>query len=75
MQNRTQIVNGHTSTVATITYGTAQGSILGPLIFILYVNDMFKSVNVGGNIYMYADDTLIISRWNNITDVSTCDMC
>ena len=34
---------------------------------------MFKSVNVEGNIYMYADDTLIVSRSNNITDVSkTC---
>ena len=72
MQNRTQqtIINGHTSTVALITYGTARGSILGPLIFILYVNDMFKSVNVAGNIYMYADDILIMSRSNNIT--KTC---
>ena len=72
MQNRNQqtTVNGHTSTAAPVTYGTAQGSILGPLIFILYVDDMFKSVTLSSNIYMYADDTLIISRSDNINSVT-----
>ena len=72
MQNRSQrtIINTHASTVSPITYGTVQGSILGPLIFILYVNDMFDSVNQSGNIYMYADDTLIVTQSNNIEDVS-----
>ena len=72
MQNRNQqtTVNGHTSTTAPITYGTAQGSILGPLIFILYVNDMFESTNLSGNIYMYADDTLIVNKSDNVDDVT-----
>ena len=38
------IVNGFCSPQEEITFRTAQGSILGPLIFILYVNDIFASL-------------------------------
>ena len=50
MGNRTQrtVVKGHTSTHARVTCGTAQGSILGPLLFIIYVNDIFKSIKTEG---------------------------
>ena len=67
MSNRIQTttVNGHNSDTAQVTYGTAQGSILGPLIFILYVNYLFKSLNVDTSAYMYADDTLLICKANN----------
>ena len=67
MSNRVQTttVNGHTSTPAKVTYGTAQGSILGPLIFILYVNDVFKSLNADASVYMYADDTLLVCKAND----------
>ena len=73
MTNRTQktTVNGHTSDSAGVTYGTAQGSILGPLIFILYVNDIFNSIDTDGSLYMYADDTLIVCTSNDINEVST----
>ena len=72
MSNRVQrtTVNGHTSPPAQVTYGTAQGSILGPLIFILYVNDVFKSLNANTSIYMYADDTLLVCKAKNATDVT-----
>ena len=71
MTNRSQktTVNGCTSTVSPITYGTAQGSILGPLIFILYVNDMFRSVNITGELFMYADDTLVLCKAEKIEDI------
>ena len=51
-------------------YGTAQGSILGPLLFILYVNAVFNSLNVDASIYMYADDTLLICKANNVLDTT-----
>ena len=72
MSNRTQktTVNGHTSSSAHVTYGTAQGSILGPLIFILYVNDVFKSLETDVSTYMYADDTLLICKSNNAVDAT-----
>ena len=63
-------VNGFCSPQAQVTYGTAQGSILGPLIFILYVNDIFMSLDQEASIYMYADDTLLISQATEI-DVVT----
>ena len=67
MSNRVQqtTVNGHMSSPAKVTYGTAQGSILGPLIFILYVNDVFNALNANTSIYMYADDTLLVCKANN----------
>ena len=73
MENRRQktCVNGYTSQEAQVTCGTAQGSILGPLIFILYINDIFKSINTTGKIYMYADDTLIVTKSNDIQNVTS----
>ena len=58
LQNRTQCysVNGEISTLQTVTCGVPQGSILGPLIFILYMNDLPAFVQET-NITMHADDT------------------
>lgn len=50
--------NNHKSDIKYITYGVPQGSVLGPLIFLLYINDLpnaFKSANP----FMFADDTTI----------------
>ena len=48
MSNRTQknTVNGHTSSSAQVTYGMAQGFLLGPSLFILHVNDVFESLEM-----------------------------
>ena len=64
-------VDGRKSANAPVTYGTAQGSILGPLIFILYVNDIFTTINQDNSIYMYADDTLILSKSDNVEEVTS----
>ena len=40
-----------------------QGSILGPLLFVLFINDLCDVLNPGTSIYMYADDTKI---WRQI---------
>ena len=53
-----------------VTYGTAQDSILGPLIFILYVNDIFSSLNQDSPTFMYADDTLILYKSDNVNKVT-----
>ena len=70
MTNRSQqtTVNGCTSTVSPITYVSAEGSILGPLIFILYVNDM-SSIHITGELFMYADDTLVLCKAEKIEDI------
>ena len=42
------------------TNGVAQGSILGPLIYVLYVNDIHTSFKKC-TYFLYADDTVIVS--------------
>ena len=60
LSNRTQVVEFHgvTSTPEAISVGVPQGSILGPLLFILHINDLPEVVSEC-NILMYADDTVL----------------
>ena len=60
LSGRTQrtLANAVLSINEVITCGVPQGSVLGPLFFILYVNDVQKAVT-GVNLQLYADDTVI----------------
>ena len=61
LTDRTQSVSlgNVTSDSMDISYGVPQGSILGPLLFTLYINDL-PSVNKTCTVIIYADDTAII---------------
>ena len=56
--NRQQytVINGCVSNLAKITCGVPQGSVLGPLLFLLYVNDIANAVPEL-NVKLFADDT------------------
>jgi hypothetical protein len=59
LENRRQAVffNGDYSNFSKIEYGVPQGSVLGPLLFIIYINDLpFNIDDAKVNSYLFADD-------------------
>ena len=56
-------VNGTMSESAPVTSGIPQGSVLGPVLFILFINDLPD--NIDNEIYLFADDTKIYSTVNS----------
>jgi hypothetical protein len=57
-------LNGTSSPNAYVTCGVPQGSILGPLLFILYINDMHNAVK-NSTVYHFADDTNLLCSHKN----------
>lgn len=51
-----------------IKAGVPQGSIIGPLLFILFINDVFD-LNLNGKISLYADDAMLIYTASSIKDL------
>ena len=58
------IANGVTSSFRPVTCGVPQGSVLGPLFFLIYVNDM-ESVLPDCGLKLYADDTVLFQSGEN----------
>ena len=70
LTNREQqcVVNGILSSVGKLKCGVPQGSILGPLLFLLYINDLpqcLQKTTPG----LYADDTEIYASSHNVNDL------
>ena len=49
----------------TINHGVPQGSVLEPLIFLLYVNDFSEKLEGENDIVQFADDTIIICKFES----------
>ena len=61
LSHRSQFVtvNGIQSEVKPIKYGVPQGSILGPILFNMFINDISSFIN-DCTLFQYADDTVLI---------------
>ena len=66
---RTQqvILDGESSTDVEVTSGVPQGSVLGPLLFMLYINDLADNIN--SNLRLFADDAVI---YNEVLSEKSC---
>ena len=63
--NRRQVttLNNVKSSESKVSFGVPQGSTLGPLMFLLFINDYPQCIR-NSEIYMYADDIVIVSSGN-----------
>ena len=61
LSNRQQFVsiNGINSKKQIMKYGVPQGSVLGPLLFLIYINDLHKAIKFS-TVHHFADDTNLL---------------
>ena len=58
-------INGYESGLAAINCGVPQGSVLGPLLFLLYINDLNQAIKFC-KIHHFADDANLLCLSNSI---------
>ena len=72
LENRKQCVNinGNSSKCSDITCGIPQGSVLGPLLLLIHINDIYtSSLNV--SFHLFADDTCLFYSNKNLKTLET----
>ncbi|XP_039297925.1 uncharacterized protein LOC120354625 [Nilaparvata lugens] len=66
LSDRLQVVdwNGELSSPAPLKHGVPQGSVLGPLLFLISINDIYYSVD--GGVLLFADDTSLFADHKSV---------
>ena len=81
LSNRSFLVSlgNNFSKPESVSCGVPQGSILGPLLFLIYVNDMSQAVKC--DLFLYADDTCLVCQHKDINKIESqlnedfCNIC
>ena len=64
---------------ASVSYGVPQGSILGPLLFLIYANDLSQAVKC--DLFLYANDSCLVCQHKDINKIENqlnqdfCNTC
>ena len=70
LQGRVQkvVLNGETSEQASVTSGVPQGTVLGPLLFLIYINDLPDCISEHTQVGLFADDCIVYRVINSAED-------
>ena len=58
-REQTVIINGSKSAPIKVNSGVPQGTVLGPLLFLIYINDLPNNISTGTKVRLFADDCII----------------
>jgi hypothetical protein len=78
LKDRPQMVriNGALSDPQSTDYGIPQGTVIGPVLFLIYVDEIMR-LPLSGELVSYADDTVLVvggSSWSQLNGAANCDI-